>query len=224
MRWAIAFVALFLGLGALGCFALAVLAPGGSSALASAGLACSVKAACDVDEVAVFRMSSTANAHAGTPDGSAYDNVVCCGGVTGLGNSCSGTYDTVLTLSAADNAHVASDASYPTEACLSVGTGQAVNCTYGASCDSGWSCLATISGTTNAHVADCDGSDDYATKVCCGTSLTGPVGGLAELPDVGEGNSSGRMYIAVGGLAVVAALLALTTGAWYARRRFTARR
>jgi hypothetical protein len=190
------------------------------SASASNGLTCSVKASCDTGEVAVFRMSSTTNAHAGTPDGSSYGSVVCCGGVDSLGNSCSGNFDTVLTLSATDNAHVASDASYPVAVCLSVGANQAAACNYGPGCDSGFTCLATISGNSNAHVADCDGSDDYATKVCCGTSLTGPVGGLAELPDVGEGNSSGRMYVAVGGLAVVAALLALTTGAWYARRRW----
>jgi len=47
-----------------------------------------------------------------------------------------------------------------------------------------------------------------------------PVGGLAELPDVaGASGSSAGTYAAVaGGLA--AALLALTAGAWYARRRW----
>jgi len=179
MRRATAFVALLLlGLGALGCFAVAALAPGGSSAapMAADSLACSVKPAdpgCDTGagEVEVFRMSFDSNAHAGTPAGSTYGYRVCCGGVTGLGTSCSGTYDTVLTLSAADNAHAASDASYPTgvPVCLSVGTGEAMNCTYGTSCG-GAACLATISDSTNAHVADCDGTDDYATKVCCEAS------------------------------------------------------
>ena len=42
------------------------------------------------------------------------------------------------------------------------------------------------------------------------------VGGIAELPDVSD--SSGRNYIALGGLAA-AALVALTAGGWYARRR-----
>jgi hypothetical protein len=158
-------------------------------------------------------MSSIGNAHAGTSGGSSYPDVVCCGGVAGLGTSCSGGYDTVLTLSAADNAHVASDASYPTAACLSVGTG-VVDCTYGPSCG-GSACLVTISGTTNAHVADCDGSGDYTTKVCCGTSITGPVGGIAELPNVS--GSSGPNYVALAGAA--AALLTLTLSAWYARRR-----
>ena len=43
-----------------------------------------------------------------------------------------------------------------------------------------------------------------------------PVGGIAELPDVSD--SSARNYVALAGLAA-AALVALTTGAWYARRR-----
>ena len=148
-------------------------AAGRGSASASNGLVCSVKASCAGGEVTVFRMSSTGNAHAGTPGGSAYGNVVCCSGVAGLGTNCSGTYDTVLTLSATDNAHVASDASYPTgvPVCLSAATGT-VDCTYGASCESS-ACVATISGATNAHVADC-GAGAYETKVCCGVEAASP--------------------------------------------------
>ena len=44
-----------------------------------------------------------------------------------------------------------------------------------------------------------------------------PVGGIAELPGVSD--SSGRNHIALAGLAA-AALLALSAGAWYARRRW----
>jgi hypothetical protein len=165
-------------------------------------------------------MSSTANAHAGTPGGSSYGNVVCCGGVTGLGTSCGGAYDTVLTLSSTDNAHVASDASYSTPVCLSVGTGQAVNCTYGATCDADFACLATISGSTNAHVAGCDGTNDYATKVCCYAGDLIPVGGIADLPNaVDRGGSSAWIYGALAGF-VTAGAIALTAGAWYARRRW----
>jgi len=150
--------------------------PSSASPLSSSTLACSVKfkpkpATCDTGEVEVFRMYSTANAHAGTPGGSGYDYVVCCGGVTGLGTNCSGVYDTVLTLSGTDNAHVASDGSYGTKACLSAN--QVVDCTYATSCGVDYACLATISGatpvTTNAHVADC-GVGGYATKVCCQAS------------------------------------------------------
>jgi hypothetical protein len=47
--------------------------------------------------------------------------------------------------------------------------------------------------------------------------VSGGVGGLAELPDVA--GSSGLNYIAVAGLAA-AALVALSAGGWYARRRW----
>jgi hypothetical protein len=141
--------------------------PDGHGAAASSTLTCSVKASCGEGEVAVFRMSGQANAHAQTAAGTTYANVVCCSGPAGLSTSCSGSYATVLRLWAADNAHVASnDLSYGTQVCLSA-TDTAMNCQYGSTCGSGYACLATISGTTNAHVADCDGSGDYATKVCC---------------------------------------------------------
>jgi hypothetical protein len=202
--------------------ALAVLAgvhlyPSSSpGAAASSTLTCSVKASCTGDEVAVFRMSGSfppANAHAGTAGGSTYGNVVCCGGVAGLSPSCSGTFDTVLWLSALDNAHAAeaSQTGYATQVCLSAPS-DVMDCYYETdspppTCDAGYTCLATISGTTNAHVADCDGSNDYVTRVCCSAAElatptptatatpmatptatptgAGPVGGIAELPDIG---------------------------------------
>jgi hypothetical protein len=139
------------------------------SASPDLSLTCSVKASCTGSEVAVFRMSALSNAHAGTPGGSSYPNVVCCDSVTGLGNSCSGDYVTVLALSDVDNAHVATTVggAYTEEVCLSVPSGL-INCTYttASTCPTDWACLATISGTTNAHVADC-ATDPYDTKVCC---------------------------------------------------------
>jgi len=165
MRWAPVFAILLLA--ALAGALYGYRALNTSSASSPPSLVCSVRASCGSGEVAVLRMSSTANAHAGTPGGSSYGSVVCCSGFAGLTTSCSGVYDTVLTLSAADNAHAASDASYGTSACLSVGVEGTVDCRYGASCGAGYACLATISGSTNAHVADCNGVDDYGTKVCC---------------------------------------------------------
>jgi len=52
-------------------------------------------------------------------------------------------------------------------------------------------------------------------------TITGPAGGLAELPDVAgdSGSSTGTYAALAGGLA--AALLALGAGAWYARRRLS---
>jgi hypothetical protein len=138
-----------------------------SSVSATNGLVCSVKAACGAGEVAVFRMSSTGNAHAGTSGGSSFGNVVCCGGVAGLGTSCSGVYDSVLSLSAVDNAHAASAGGYGTQVCLSGGNDATADCTLAATCPTDYACLATISSSVNAHVADCDGVGDYATKVCC---------------------------------------------------------
>jgi len=221
MRRATVFVTVLVILLALAWFAYTGLAPGGSSAApaATSSLACSVKGSCDGGEVEVFRMSATANAHAGAAGSPTYTNLVCCGGVAGLGTNCSGAYDTVLRLSAADNAHVASDGSYPTAVCLSVDAGT-VDCTYDASCADDYACLATISGSTNAHVADCDDVADYATKVCCyaGPAIAPPVGGIAQLPDVSD--SPARNYIPLAGLAALAALLALSAGAWYARRRW----
>jgi len=204
-------------------------------AAASASLTCSVKASCEVGEVAVFRMSGQANAHAQTAEAhpTTYDYTVCCVGPAGLSASCSGSYATVLRLWAVDNAHVASnDLSYGTQVCLSA-TGTAMNCQYRSSCGSGYACLATISGTTNtnAHVADCDGSDDYATKVCCAVGAPSPVGGIAEVPDIsgassqptgapseGSGWSAGSYAALAGGLAAAAALIGV--GGWYARRRW----
>jgi len=201
-------------------------------AAASSSLACSVKASCGVGEAAVFRMSGLANAHAGTAGGSAYANVVCCAGPAGLSTSCSGSHATVLRLWAADNAHVASnDLSYGTQVCLSAPS-TVMNCQYGSSCGSGYACLATISGTTNtnAHVADCDGSGDYATKVCCAAQAPA-VGGVAELPNIGgasgkeagapsegAGWSAGNAAALAGAAAAAAVLIAV--GGWYARSRW----
>lgn len=51
--------------------------------------------------------------------------------------------------------------------------------------------------------------------------LAPPVGGIAQLPDVaGDPDSSGRNYVVLASLSA-AGLLALTAGAWYARRRLS---
>ena len=85
---------------------------------------------------------------------------------------------------------------------------------------------------TDDDAAD-DVDDDADGYVNDGCSVVGaadeskvPVGGIAELPDVAQapagqsGGSSGPPYAALaGGLA--AAILALTAGAWYSRRRLS---
>ena len=68
--------------------------------------------------------------------------------------------------------------------------------------------------TFNSAVAD----GPYATTwITSNAAINAPVGGLAELPDVSD--SSSPSYIALAGLAA-AALVALSAGAWYARRRW----
>jgi hypothetical protein len=133
-------------------------------------LTCTVRdpGPCTGGEVEVFRMSGATNAHAQTV-GATYPKVVCCSGPTGLSTSCSGSYDTVLWLSATDNAHASqtTDATYTTEVCLAADAG--IDCKYvtNGDCGTGYACLATISGATNAHLDVCDDSEDYDTKVCC---------------------------------------------------------
>ena len=67
-------------------------------------------------------------------------------------------------------------------------------------------------GTLRLAIGECD------TGVLPWTAVVvpAPVGGIAELPDAPD--SSAREYLALAGLAA-AALVALATGAWYARRR-----
>ena len=54
-----------------------------------------------------------------------------------------------------------------------------------------------------------------------GCALIPPVGGLAELPDVGGSSGANYAAVAAGAALGAAALLALTTGGWYARRRLS---
>lgn len=65
-------------------------------------------------------------------------------------------------------------------------------------------------GVPNPDQADSDGDG-------IGDACEDVVGGIAELPEVSD--SPGRNYTALAGLAAVA-LVALTAGAWYARRRW----
>ncbi|MGC9067200.1 MAG: hypothetical protein ACP5HL_01925 [Minisyncoccia bacterium] len=130
-------------------------------------LSCEVRSsACgDTKPVEVFRMQNTTNAHAGTPTGSSYTYRVCCGGITDLGNSCSGNYAVVLRLSSQTNAHVQKNTygnySYPV--CLSAPSGNSISIAYrSGSCNADETTLASMSGPTNAHVA----STAYTTKIC----------------------------------------------------------
>ncbi|MSR85553.1 hypothetical protein EXS71_03940 [Candidatus Uhrbacteria bacterium] len=111
-------------------------------------------------------MSSTTNAHAELPNQGNYSNVVCCGGVSGLGNSCSGIFATVLKLSGSTNTHVEQNTqlNYPTSTCLSVPLGGAALVGYQANDCAGFdTTLGSVSGLSNAHVGN---GNAYPTKIC----------------------------------------------------------
>ena len=128
-------------------------------------LSCTVGASCPSGTV-IYRMSGTDNAHAELASQSNYTQLVCCSGVTGLGNSCSGTFATALKLSASSNAHSEqnSQANYANSACISVPSGGSVSVGYQSTNCTGFdTTLGSIQATTNAHVGD---STAYTTKVC----------------------------------------------------------
>ncbi len=126
-------------------------------------LSCSVTtaAACTSPSVVILRMSGSGNAHAELPSQStaAYaNNVVCCGGVTDLSYSCSGSYTTVLKLSGVTNAHVQQSGSYSQSACISLPSGTAPTVAYIAgdqSCTPIYDdTLLSMSAASNAHVGN----------------------------------------------------------------------
>lgn len=90
-----------------------------------ASLSCSVTTAGACSGTVLLRMSGSSNAHAELPSQSTlnYDNnVVCCTGVTGLGNSCAASNkEVIVKLSNVTNAHVEQNTqtNYGENACLS---------------------------------------------------------------------------------------------------------
>lgn len=133
---------------------------------ANAGtLSCTVRASsCSGGETAIWRMSSTTNAHAELPSQSLYSQVICCTGVTGLSNACSGVFATALKLSGTTNAHIQQSGSYAQSACISVPSGGSVSVGYQATNCTGFdTTLGSMTGTTNAHVGN---GTAYTTKIC----------------------------------------------------------
>src|SRR5258708_1237348 len=145
---------------------------------AFAALSCTVSASCS-GGIVVLRIASTSNSHSELPSQSNYANLLCCSGVTGLSNSCSGTYAVALRLAGATNAHVEentqSTAAYNgNDACLSVPSGGTVSIGYqDNNCNTFDTTLASISQTpTNAHIGD---ANAYTRKVCGSASSSTPV-------------------------------------------------
>ncbi len=137
-------------------------------------LSCSVTTAAACTGTVIWRMSGATNAHAELPSQAtaAYaNNVVCCSGVTGLGNSCSGVFATALKLSGVTNAHVQQTGSYAQSACISVPSGGSVSIGYQATdCATYDTTLASMKTTTNSHVGNTTAYSEY--KIC-GTAAAG---------------------------------------------------
>lgn len=128
-------------------------------------LSCTVTTSCPSGTV-IYRMSGTSNGHAELPSGSTYSQLVCCTGVEGLGNSCSGTYATAIKISSTGNAHIEQNnqSNYSNSACISVPSGGSVSVGYQSSNCSGYdTTLGSMSAVTNAHAGD---ASDYTTKIC----------------------------------------------------------
>ena len=147
--------------------------------LAYAGtLSCTVRTStCSGGETEIFEMQNTTNSHAGLPAAS-YNNLVCCSGVTGLGNSCSGTFATALKLSGSTNAHARqnqlADYAGANNACISVPGGGSVSVGYQATNCTGFdTTLASMKATTNSHVGNTTAYSEY--KICATASGSAPV-------------------------------------------------
>lgn len=174
-----------------------------------AALSCSVTtaAACISPSVIVLRMSAVSNAHSELPSQSntAYaSNVVCCSGVSGLGNSCSGVFATVLQLAAVTNSHVQQNtqSGYTNNACLSVSAGT-VGVGYQASNCTGFdTTLASMSAATNAHVGD---GNTYATKICATATAS-------SLTFTTDSSSENFPSLAPGAVVATTSILTVTTG------------
>ena len=128
-------------------------------------LSCSVATTCATGTT-VFKMFSTSNSHSELASQSNYTQLVCCTGVTGLSNACSGTFATVLKLSGVTNAHAEqnSQSNYANSVCLQAPSGGSVSIGYQSTNCTGFdTTLASMSATTNAHVGD---GAAYTTKIC----------------------------------------------------------
>ncbi|MEK7094704.1 MAG: hypothetical protein AAB886_01185 [Patescibacteria group bacterium] len=139
-------------------------------------LSCSITTAAACTGTVIYRMSGTSNAHAelASQATAAYDsNVVCCSGVTVLGNACSGTFATALKLSGVTNAHSEqnSQVNYANNACIQAPSGGTVSIGYQATNCTGFdTTLGSMSAVTNAHVGN---SAAYSAIQICGTAAGG---------------------------------------------------
>ncbi len=125
---------------------------------------------CTSPSVIAFRIALTTGSHAEVATGTAYTTAICCSGVTGLSNDCTGNFVKLLGLSSTTNAHVQQNdqTGYPVPQCLSVPGGGSVSVGYqNTDCTGYDTTLASLSSATNAHVAKDAG---YNLKICATAS------------------------------------------------------
>ena len=133
-------------------------------------LSCSITTSCPSGTV-IYKMASTTNSHVGLPNYSSYPNLVCCTGVTGLSNSCSGNYVTVLKLASTTNSHAGengvSSYSSSNNACMSVPSGATISAGYtssGTCSAAGYNTtLGSMTSSNNSHVGS---PNNYTIKIC----------------------------------------------------------
>lgn len=144
-----------------------------NASMSLAALSCSVTTAAACTDTVLLRLSGSANAHAELPSQSTatYDNdVVCCSGIVGLGNSCSGNNSSFIKLSGVSgtNSHVeeTSQSNYSINACISSSyAGDVITTGYQTSNCTGYdtTLFSMASTPTNSHVGS---PASYTNKVC----------------------------------------------------------
>lgn len=136
-----------------------------SNTIYAGTLSCSVTTTCPTGAV-IYRMSSTTNSHAELGTQSNYSNMICCTGVTGISNSCSGTFATALKLSSTTNAHAEKNtySNFSNNACISVPSGGSISIGYQTTNCTGYdTTLGSIESDTNSHIGD---ASSYTNKIC----------------------------------------------------------
>lgn len=142
----------------------------GSTVFAT-GLSCSIATTCTAPAVVVLRMSATSNSHVELPSQSNYSNLVCCSGVSGLGNSCSGNFGTLLKLASPTNSHAAenTDATFTNNACLSISSGSITVGYQSSNCTGFDTSVVSLVSASNSHVGS---PGNYTVQVCATANQT----------------------------------------------------
>lgn len=138
-----------------------------------AAISCSVTtaAACTGGDVVLLRMSGSTNAHAELPSQSNVNyasNVVCCSGVSTIGNSCAASNKQIFAkISGVTNGTIQETSvnTYGTNVCLSDSVdNDTITVGYQDTNCSGYdTTIASISSSDNAHVGD---ASAYTRKIC----------------------------------------------------------